>query len=60
MQKASVLGQMSEFPSTVFLSISIFVEKCQFCAKKVEILGRNVVVYTTTESDYLFAKYAYF
>ena len=45
-------GQMSEFLSTVveccanfeakwhvFLSISILVQKCQFCAKKNEILG---------------------
>ena len=53
MQKALVFGQMSEFLSylikqcranfeakwQVFLSISILVQKCQFCAKKIEILG---------------------
>ena len=53
MQKASVFGQMTEFLSKVikwchanfeakwqvFLSISILVQKCQFCAKRIEILG---------------------
>ena len=51
-------GQMSEFLSTVveccanfeakwhvFLSISILVQKCQFCAKKKKKFGRNVDFY---------------
>ena len=29
---------------TVFLSISILVQKCQFCAKKIEILGEMLTL----------------
>ena len=40
------------------VSVNInFGAKMSFCAKKIEILGEML---TTTESDYLFAKYAYF
>ena len=43
------------------VSVNInFGGKMSILCKKNEILGRNVVVWTTTESDYLFAKYAYF
>ena len=46
----------------VFLSILNFMQKCQFCVKKIAILGEMLtfhLVSTTIKSDHLFAKHAY-
>ena len=42
--------------------ISILVQKCQFCAKKIEILGEMLTFSLSVHYywNWLFAKYAYF
>ena len=77
MQKVLVFGWMSEFLSTVikscranfgvkwrvFFSTSIFVQKCQFWTKIIEVLWEMFflkLLCTTTESEYLIGKHAHF